>query len=119
VAITQLFRLSSSTYTLPADPDRFQFNPDTITTSPHTDESLLPSISSEADLRRAVASLILRVQQQQQELFALGTSTERERAHYHRLGKPIGGTFILLGLLFLLLGECQCCVAVWLSRSAP
>jgi hypothetical protein len=66
-----------------------------------------------------VASLILRVQQQQQELFALGTSTERERAHYHRLGKPIGGTFILLGLLFLLLGECQCCVAVWLSRSAP
>jgi hypothetical protein len=45
------------------------------------------------------------LQQQQAQIEALGTATARERDAYHRLGKPIGGTFIILGLLMLATGR--------------
>lgn len=95
-AITQLFRLSSSTYTLPSGSQSnlsgFSL-PDPSTTV------------SEADLTSVVSSLLVSLGQQQVQLEALATSTARERQAYTRLGKPIGGTFILLGLIMLVTGE--------------
>lgn len=95
-AITQLFRLSSSTYTMPSG------SRDSLSelTLPY------PSIPvSEADLTNVVSSLLASIQQQQAQLDALATSTAKERSAYSRLGKPIGGTFIILGLLMLATGK--------------
>lgn len=110
-AITQLFRLSSSTYTLPSG------NPPSSSTPTSTASSSLstPTVST-SDLPSVVANLLVMVQQQEQALSALGTSTNRERDRYHKLGKPIGGTFVMLGLLFLFLGESD--EEVEASRSA-
>lgn len=105
VAITQLFRLSSSTYSLPSNPD-----PNIYSLAPGAElvtqaaVSTVEGLQSDTDIRDMLASLISTVQRQQLDLDALGTSTRIERHRFHQLGKPIGGSFIMLGLLFLVLG---------------
>ena len=96
LAITQLFRLSSSTYTLPTNPSG--------STSAYQLPDATTSVSLD-DMASVVASLLVSIQQQQAQLTALATVTARERDAYHRLGKPIGGTFIMLGLVMLATGR--------------
>lgn len=103
VAITQLFRLTSSSYTLPTQPG--QVTQSTSSSLP----SASPTIQAE-DLSAVVSSLIATVQQQQQAILALGLSTDAEKKRYQKLGKPIGGTFLILGLVFMALGELLQCI---------
>ncbi|KAK9900860.1 hypothetical protein P389DRAFT_18668 [Cystobasidium minutum MCA 4210] len=98
VAITQLFRLTSSSYTLP--------NRSVQDATASASTSIPPATTTIAaqDIPAAVSYLLEAIQQQQRDLTALGTSTEAERGRYHKLGKPIGGTFLILGLIFMALG---------------
>jgi hypothetical protein len=43
----------------------------------------------------------------------------QDSTKYRKLGKPIGGTFIMLALLFLLLGESLCVALDWLFILHP
>ena len=95
-AITQLFRLSSSTYTLP------NYDPPSTPTATYSTSS--QPIIADSALPSVVTALLLQVQQQSAQIVALGTSIDQERHRYHELGKPIGGTFLILGLTFILLG---------------
>ena len=91
VAISQLFRLSASVYTLSDLPDV-----PTSTTSSGT--------ITEQQLVSAVASLSAIVQRQTEQLRSLGSSVDSERSRYYTLGRPVGGTFVLMGFVFMLLG---------------
>lgn len=110
-AITQLFRLSSSTYTLPSGG-----NGSTSAASSPLSTFLSPSAASSSaaipfdpsnatQMAEVLSSLLNQVQAQSAQLQSLGTSIANEKQRYHQLGKPIGGTFIMLGLLFLYLGR--------------
>lgn len=94
VAISQLFRLSSSVYTIGAT--------DISLPSP---SAILPSPTNPQDVASAVASLIAIVGQQNDRIQALGTSVQNERDQYHKLGRPIGGAFVCLSLVMMVLGS--------------
>ncbi|KAH8916794.1 hypothetical protein BT69DRAFT_1287355 [Atractiella rhizophila] len=103
VAITQLFRLSSSIYTIP---------PSSPGTSPSPSSSSSSSIAtptpsafvSEAQQQSEIAILSAQLAAQAAQIEALGALVSADKHTYRHLGKPIGGLFIVLGLFLLFLG---------------
>ncbi|GAA5843774.1 hypothetical protein JCM11251_006804 [Rhodosporidiobolus azoricus] len=92
IAITQLFRLPSNTTT--------NSHPSNSTLSDKNIASVLPSlVSTYPDL----APLIPLLQAQEARLIAAEQAV-KDSTRYKHLGKPLGGTFIVVGLLYLILG---------------
>ncbi|GAA5906398.1 hypothetical protein JCM8208_004644 [Rhodotorula glutinis] len=98
IAITQLFRLPSTT---------------TTSSTPSPTSSSSPATSSAAALSSALAALassnpslapLVPILEAQQAQLAAAERSARDSTRYRHLGKPIGGTFILLALVFLGLG---------------
>ncbi|KAM0751413.1 hypothetical protein T439DRAFT_325551 [Meredithblackwellia eburnea MCA 4105] len=90
IAITQLFRLNSGSLKAPTTPSNI-----TISSSP-----ALTTLSPDAQIAQLQTLLIAyatRLETLEQE--------QRQGAKYRYLGKPVGGTFIALALVFLLLGS--------------
>lgn len=94
VAITQLFRLTSALYSGPSSPQTASYP---LPTGGN------PAIS-DADLQSIVLALYTQVQQQAKLIDELGAGVESERTAYKHLGKPIGVSFVALGLSFLFIG---------------
>ncbi|GAA5986282.1 hypothetical protein JCM11641_004881 [Rhodosporidiobolus odoratus] len=94
IAITQLFRLPSNT-TNPTTPP--------ATTTPSAADQALSSALSSLSANPSFALLVPLLQAQNERLL-LAEQTVRDSTRYRHLGKPIGGTFIILALVFLLLG---------------
>lgn len=92
VAITQLFRLSSSLYTIPTNPSP----------SPSPSSSTEPTPSSEVEAALATLSAMILIQAS--ELARLSGVVAEGSKSYAHLGKPVGGLFIMLGVTMLALG---------------
>jgi hypothetical protein len=88
-AITQLFRLPSNTTSTTTPPSN----------STLPSENLTALLSSQPDLAPLVAYF-----QAQEARLAAAEKTVQDSTRYKHLGRPIGGTFLLLSLVFLLLG---------------
>lgn len=91
--IAQLFRLSSSIFTLSDNPYNTIDIPSNITTD------INPS-----DLTQIVAQLVSASQRQEVILLTLLAAQKEERHRYQNLGKPLGATFLMISVLFVLLG---------------
>ncbi|GAA5825376.1 hypothetical protein JCM11251_006958 [Rhodosporidiobolus azoricus] len=92
IAITQLFRLPSNTTTnTPSSTDTL------------SDTNIAAILSSLASSNPSLAPLIPLLEAQEARLVA-AERTVKDSTRYKHLGKPLGGTFIMLALVFLLLG---------------
>ncbi|KAJ8292710.1 hypothetical protein OF846_003985 [Rhodotorula toruloides] len=95
IAITQLFRLpSASTTTKSATP----------TSLPSSAAQLSSALSALATADPSLATSIVPILRAQQAQIDAAQAMVQDSTKYRKLGKPIGGTFIMLALLFLLLG---------------
>ncbi|KAK4046702.1 hypothetical protein OIV83_005905 [Microbotryomycetes sp. JL201] len=101
IAITQLFRLPSST-TIP---------PDTANAARalQSQVSQLLNSSAASNVPQLEQILVMLVEQSSQ--IDILKQQVNDPIKYRHLGKPIGGTFIALALLFLVLGESNCLVS--------
>ncbi|GAA6002850.1 hypothetical protein JCM10207_001866 [Rhodosporidiobolus poonsookiae] len=95
IAITQLFRLPSNTTT--------QETPTSTTSALPSETSLASLLSSLAASDPSLAPLVPILEAQNARLLA-AESTVQDSTRYKHLGKPIGGTFIMLALVFMLVG---------------
>ncbi|GAA5886589.1 hypothetical protein JCM6882_005823 [Rhodosporidiobolus microsporus] len=98
IAVTQLFRLPSNTTTNAPSSPNDPTNPSTLSDS--NISSILSTLSTDYP---ALAPLVPLLQAQEARLVA-AEQTVKDSTRYKHLGKPLGGTFIMLGLVFLLLG---------------
>lgn len=94
VVIAQLFRLSSSRFTLPSD---WSGLPANLT---NTTISIQPS-----DVPQVLASLQAASERQDRILQVLLEAQDDERKRYDRLGKPVGAVFLAISVLYILGGE--------------
>ncbi|GAA5846231.1 hypothetical protein JCM9279_005867 [Rhodotorula babjevae] len=96
IAITQLFRLPSTTTTssTPSSPS---------SSSSAAASALSSALAALTSSNPALAPLVPILEAQQAQIAATERSA-RDSTRYRHLGKPIGGTFIMLALVFLLLG---------------
>jgi hypothetical protein len=62
-----------------------------------------------ASLEQAVQLLAAQVDRQAQQYDALSATIDAERSTYASLGRPIGGTFIAVGILLLVMGAPRSC----------
>ncbi|GAA6056826.1 hypothetical protein JCM3770_003588 [Rhodotorula araucariae] len=98
IAITQLFRLpSTSTTNAPAAPE-----PSSVGTADPA-ASISSAIAALETSSPSLAALVPILEAQQAQLVA-AQAMVRDSTKYRHLGKPIGGTFIMLALVFLFLG---------------
>ncbi|GAA6003265.1 hypothetical protein JCM10207_001833 [Rhodosporidiobolus poonsookiae] len=95
IAITQLFRLPSNTTT--------QQSPTPTNSALPTETSLLSALASLASSNPTLAPLVSALEEQSARLSAAESSIQ-DSSKYKHLGKPIGGTFIALSIVFLLIG---------------
>lgn len=91
-AVTQLFRLPTSTSTSTAAVNQIA----------EPSSFLISSLASSS--YPSIANLVPVIEAQQAQL---ATLQRQAASRYSHLAKPIGGTFIALALLFLLLGACR------------
>ncbi|BGP26247.1 hypothetical protein JCM10295v2_005192 [Rhodotorula toruloides] len=99
IAVTQLFRLpSASTTTKSATP----------TSLPSSAAQLSSAISAFATADPSFATSIVPILRAQQAQIDAAQAMIQDSSKYRKLGKPIGGTFIMLALVFLLLGKSVC-----------
>ncbi|BGP50151.1 hypothetical protein JCM10450v2_006062 [Rhodotorula kratochvilovae] len=97
IAITQLFRLpSTSTTNAPSSPES-----SLAASSPAA--SISSALASLATANPSLAALVPIFEAQQAQLVA-AQGMIKDSTKYRHLGKPIGGTFIMLALVFLFLG---------------
>lgn len=92
--IAQLFRLSSSQYTIPND---FGKEISNLTDSP---ASSIPS----AEIPQVLTSLLAASERQEKILSSLQSAQANEKGRYARLGRPVGATFLMISVVLVLLG---------------
>lgn len=93
--IAQLFRLSSSRYTLPSDFGEVTAN---LTESSNTS---IPN----ADIPLVLARLLAASERQEEILTSLQAAQVNEKSRYARLGRPVGATFLMISVIFVFLGK--------------
>ncbi|TNY22436.1 hypothetical protein DMC30DRAFT_415102 [Rhodotorula diobovata] len=100
IAITQLFRLPSTTTTTTTSSS---LPPSSTASASASASSLSSALAALASSHPALAPLVPVLEAQQAEI-ALAQARISDSSKYRHLGKPIGSTFIALALVFLLLG---------------
>ncbi|GJN92971.1 hypothetical protein Rhopal_006016-T1 [Rhodotorula paludigena] len=93
IAVTQLFRLPSTS----------TVNAPNASATPSSSSDLASALASLASSNPSLAPLVPLLEAQQQQL-EQATALIKDSTRYRHLGKPIGGTFIMLALVFLFLG---------------
>ncbi|GAA5977646.1 hypothetical protein JCM10908_005046 [Rhodotorula pacifica] len=94
IAVTQLFRLPSGPSNVPSN-----LSPEEETTAPPPPSFLINSLATSSYPSLAALAPVFESQQAQ-----LASVVGRNVSRFSHLAKPIGGTFIALALLFLILG---------------
>lgn len=101
-AITQLFRLSN-VFTGPSSGSSIASQP--LSSAPITSNGLSAlSIPPGATSDQILQLVVQQLDRQAADFGSLSATIEAERSSYVHLGKPIGGTFIAIGVLMLVIG---------------